>query len=64
MCDNTRQCYECGKKIFQGSFYLQGWVKGVKLDILDMIWENPIFVIKCCECFYNIPLAKIPIRSV
>lgn len=64
----VRKCHECGRKMYWTSFMI-GSHNSVQREhftpkMLKEIWMNPIFVLKCCGCFYHIPLANVPIRSV
>ena len=52
-----RQCYTCGKIMHYRNFILGAHNKVQRehftYEMVPEIWDNPIFVIKCCDCFYG-----------
>ena len=53
-----RTCYKCSKPLyfhqFMFGFHNKSQREHFTLDMLLEIWENPIFVIECCSCFFSL----------
>jgi len=58
-----RKCYKCDRKIFWGSFFSMGWDKDLETNILEEIWNNPIFILECCWCFNRKHYFNVPIKD-
>jgi len=49
-----RFCFKCGGVLNYFDFHISASTKHkkiFKLEILEEIWENPIFVLLCCRCY-------------
>ena len=54
---DIRQCFTCGCIIHYRNFILGSHNKVQRehftSEMIKEIWDNPIFVLKCCKCFYG-----------
>jgi len=59
-----RRCYKCGRALFYRGFYKKAsfWniPNGFEREIIEEMWENPIFVLECCWCFKDVSFADLP----
>jgi len=62
MSDSTRECYLCKSTIthadFQQSVFKNNYLKTFGWELLIEIWDNPIFILKCCRCFTGIRIVR------
>ena len=60
---DIRHCFSCNKEIKIFSYYMMTHLSlykrrfGSKLMI--EIWDNPIFVINCCDCHSKINIGRV-----
>lgn len=51
----VRRCYKCGRKIYYRGFYRKACFWNVPIgfekELIEEIWENPMFILECCYCF-------------
>ena len=59
-----RRCCSCGRKIYYRGFYKKAcfWnvPNGLEREMIEEIWENPIFVLECCYCFAGLTREIMP----
>lgn len=52
-----RRCFTCGSIIHYRNFAIGSHNKVQRehftFEMIKEIWENPIFVINCCKCYYG-----------
>ena len=52
-----RRCFTCGEILHYRNFILGSHNKVQRehftSEMIKEIWDNPIFVLKCCDCFYS-----------
>ena len=50
-----RFCFKCEHRLSYGDFQISASIRQkreiFRWEILDEIWENPIFVLLCCRCY-------------
>ncbi len=46
-----RNCYICNRTLYWGEFIRSAEDLAFDNDMLKIIWENDIFILKCCSCF-------------
>lgn len=49
----TRKCFTCGERLGFHGFHIAVLSQETKAfdDLIEEMWENPIFVIECCKCY-------------
>ena len=58
---NPRSCHNCGRYIYWNGFTLMALIEDQEFlgnNMLETIWNNPIFVIECCWCFNDMPVPE------